>query len=310
MYKDELDKGELDMDEANRCPTFQELNFSDNTSVTLYKQGEKENGKTFYFNGQPTQLPKLFIKKVNAAFNIDGKPLTSDYANKNLVCLDDVKCEYTPKIITLVFNDMSIDETYINRTFIFEVDSQIEDAPGFYKDDPYRKYDYCTFDAISTRTSTDSNYMFWHSFINNEELVQPVELVSYANIGNPRILTVKLNYGNTLRIYFNGVDLYNVFKIKDDNNNLISFNVNNHSYYKQYSYEIKGGVRKYVKVTNNFDIELNNIYDDTTIDIYGHYKDICDIKINTVGDCSVYDTYEEQTITEYNASNGYSEEHY
>lgn len=204
---------------------------------------------------------------------------------------------------------MSIDETYINRTFIFEVDSQIENAPGLY-DDTDRKNDYCTFDAISTRTSTDSNYMFWNSFINNEKLVQPVELVSYVNMGNPRTLTIKLNYGNTLRIYFNGVDLYNVFKIKDDNNKLISFNVNNHSYYKQYSYEIKGGDRKYVKVTNNFDIELNNIYDDTTIDIYGHYKDICDIKINTVGDCSVYDTYEEQTITEYNASNGYSEEHY
>ena len=198
---------------------------------------------------------------------------------------------------------MSIDETYINRTFIFEVDSQIEDAPG-------RKYDYCTFDAISTRTSTDGDYMSWDLFIDNPELVQPVELVSYANMGNPRILTVKLNYGNTLRIYFNGVDLYNVFNIVDDNNKLISFNVNNHSYYKQYSYKINGGNSEYVKVTSNFDIQLNNVSDDTTINIYGHYKDVCDIKINTVGDCSVYDTYEEQTITEYNASNGYSEEQY
>lgn len=254
-------------------------------------------------------MPKLFIKKEDSAFDIDNNGLTSDYANKNLVCLDDVKCEYTPKIITLVFNDMSIDETYINRTFIFKVDSQTEDVPDYY-DDPDRKYDYCTFDRLSTSASTDGDYTSWYLLADNKQFVQPVELVSYTNMGNPRILTVQLNYGNTFHVYFNGVDLYNNFKIKDAKNNLISFNVNNHSYYKQYSYKIKGGDRKYIKVTNNFDIQLNNIYDDTSIDIYGHYKDTCDIKINTVGDCSVYDTYEEQTITEYIASDGYSKEHY
>ena len=55
---------------------------------------------------------------------------------------------------------------------------------------------------------------------------------------------------------------------------------------------------------------MNNIYDDTTINIYGHYKDTCDIKINTVGDCSVYDTYEEQIMTEYTEDDDYSEEHH
>lgn len=55
---------------------------------------------------------------------------------------------------------------------------------------------------------------------------------------------------------------------------------------------------------------MNNIYDDTTINIYGHYKDTCDIKINTVGDCSVYDTYEHQIMTEYTEDDDYSEEHY
>lgn len=289
------------------------MNFSDKTAVTLYKIGEYETGNTFYFNGQPTQLPKLFIKKKGAAFDIDNDGETSDYANKNLVCLDDIKCEYTPKIITLVFNDMSIDETYINRTFIFKVDSQIEDAPDFY-DDPNRRYDYCTFDRLSTSTDTDNDYTSWSS-INSElaqlvKLVQPVELVSYTNMGNPRILTVKLNYGNTLHIYFNGVDLYKEFNVVNDGDKLISFNVNNHSYYKQYSYKIKGGDRTYIKVTDKFDIQLNNIYDDMSIDIYGHYKDTCDIKINTVGDCSVYDTYEEQTVTEYTADDDYSEEHY
>ena len=227
MYKDELDKGELDMDEANRCPTFQELNFSDKTAVTLYKQGEKENGKTFYFNGQPTQMPKLFIKKEDAAFNIDGNPSTSDYANKNLVCLDDVKTVYTPKIITMVFHDMSIDETYINRTFIFKVDSQIEDAPDAYKEDPNREYDYCTFERLSIKTSTDGEYAGWlYKLEDNEgnrieQLVQPVELVSYTNMGNPRILTVKLNYGNTLHVYFNGVDLYDRFQIREGEGDLI-----------------------------------------------------------------------------------------
>ena len=188
------------------------MNFSDNTSVTLYKAGEYETGNTFYFNGQPTQLPKLFIKKEDAAFDIDDNGL-SDYANKNLVCLDDIKCEYTPKIITLVFHDMSIDETYINRTFIFKVDSQIEDIPGLY-DDPDRKYDYCTFERLSIKTSTDKEYAGWlYKLEDNEgnrieQLVQPVELVSYTNMGNPRILTVKLNYGYTLHVYFNGVELY------------------------------------------------------------------------------------------------------
>ena len=282
------------------------MNFSDNTSVTLYKAGEYETGNTFYFNGQPTQLPKLFIKKEDAAFDIDDNGL-SDYANKNLVCLDDIKCEYTPKIITLAFHDMSIDETYINRTFIFKVDSQIEDNPGLY-DDPDRKYDYCTFDSLSVSASTDGEYVDWNRY-DNKEIVRPVELVSYTNVGNPRILTVKLNYGNTLHVYFNGVDLYERFQIRDSDN-LISFNVNNHSYYKQYSYKIKGGERKYIKVTDNFDIQLNNIYDDTTIDIYGHYKDPCDIKINTVGDCSVYDTYEHKRITEYIDIDGYYEEDY
>ena len=181
------------------------MNFSDNTSVTLYKAGEYETGNTFYFNGQPTQLPKLFIKKEDAAFDIDDNGL-SDYANKNLVCLDDIKCEYTPKIINLVFHDMSIDETYINRTFIFKVDSQIEDIPGLY-DDPDRKYDYCTFDSLSVSTTTDGEYMTWNRY-DNKKIVRPVELVSYTNVGNPRILTVKLNYGNTLHVYFNGVELY------------------------------------------------------------------------------------------------------
>ena len=301
--------------QASRCPTFKELNFSDNTSVTLYEPNNYETGNTFYFNGQPTQLAKLFIKKVDQSFNIDNNNSTSDYANKNLVCLDDVKCEYTPKIITLVFNDMSIDETYINRTFIFKVDSQIEDTIGVY-DDPNRKYDYCTFDSLSIKTSTDDDYIRWlHELKDDdgnriEQLVQPVELVSYTNMGNPRILTVKLNYGNTLRVYFNGVDLYDKFQIRDGEGDLIKFNVNNHSYYKQYSYKIQGGERKYIKVTDNFDIELNNIYDDTTINIYGHYKDTCDIKINTVGDCSVYDTYEEQIMTEYTEDDDYSEEHH
>ena len=124
-------------------------------------------------------------------------------------------------------------------------------------------------------------------------------------MGNPRILTVKLNYGNTLHVYFNGVDLYERFQIRDSETDLISFNVNNHSYYKQYSYKIKGGDRKYIKVTDNFDIQLNNIHDDTTINIYGHYKDTCDIKINTVGDCSVYDTYEHHRITEYGGADDY-----
>ena len=258
-------------------------------------------------------MPKLFIKKEDSAFDIDNDGLTSDYANKNLVCLDDIECEYTPKIITLVFNDMSIDETYINRTFIFKVDSQIEDVPDYY-DDPNRKYDYCTFDRLSTSARTDDGdgggYFTWYLLADNKQFVQPVELVSYTNMGNPRILTVKLNYGYTLHVYFNGVDLYNKFDIRNGENELISFNVNNHSYYKQYSYKIKGGDRQYIKVTNNFDIQLNNIYDDTSIDIYGHYKDTCDIKINTVGDCSVYDTYEHQTITEYIEDDDYSEEHY
>ena len=106
MYKDGWG---MNRSQAERCPTFQELNFSDKTAVTLYKIGEYETGNTFYFNGQPTQLAKLFIKKKNAAFDIDNNGDTSDYANKNLVCLDDIKCEYTPKIITLVFNNMSID---------------------------------------------------------------------------------------------------------------------------------------------------------------------------------------------------------
>ena len=68
-------------DESTYCPTYSQINHSNELSVILYQDNTYINGHMFRFDGDKMSMPQLTMKKSGAKMN---------YANKNLVNIDDV----------------------------------------------------------------------------------------------------------------------------------------------------------------------------------------------------------------------------
>ena len=68
-------------DESTYCPTYSQINRSNELTVILYQDDTYRNGRIFRFDGDSMSMPQLTMKKSGAKMN---------YANKNLVDIDDV----------------------------------------------------------------------------------------------------------------------------------------------------------------------------------------------------------------------------
>ena len=68
-------------DASTYCPTYSQINRSNELTVILYKDDTYIKGRMFRFDGDKMSMPQLTMKKSEAKMN---------YANKNLVDIDDV----------------------------------------------------------------------------------------------------------------------------------------------------------------------------------------------------------------------------